>query len=72
MACTAAGATSKDRNLLAALTAAPAAAATKKTRRSSRSWLARCRSPRAPAMLKVLPREEVYRVNIVWTLATGP
>jgi hypothetical protein len=26
----------------------------------------------APTTLKVVPNEEVYRVNILWTLATGP
>jgi hypothetical protein len=25
-----------------------------------------------PTTLKILPNEEVYRVNILWTLATGP
>jgi hypothetical protein len=27
---------------------------------------------KAPTTLKALPAEEVYRVNILWTLATGP
>jgi hypothetical protein len=25
-----------------------------------------------PTTLKVLPSEEVYRVNLLWTLSTGP
>ena len=25
-----------------------------------------------PSTLKVLPNEEVYRVNLLWTLGTGP
>jgi hypothetical protein len=25
-----------------------------------------------PSSLKLLPEKEVYRVNLLWTLATGP
>jgi hypothetical protein len=41
------------------------------------TWLASGFSPTSlalstPSTLKVLPSEEVYRVNLLWTLSTGP
>jgi hypothetical protein len=35
-------------------------------------WSATSLALTAPTTLKVLPNEEVYRVNILWTLASGP
>jgi hypothetical protein len=35
-------------------------------------WSATSLALAAPTTLKVLPNEEVYRVNILWTLASGP
>ena len=41
------------------------------------TWLANGFSPTSlalstPSTLKVLPSEEIYRVNLLWTLSTGP
>jgi hypothetical protein len=38
----------------------------------STGWSATGLSLATPSTLKVLPNEEVYRVNLLWTLSTGP
>jgi hypothetical protein len=38
----------------------------------STGWSATGLSLATPSTLKVLPAEEAYRVNLLWTLSTGP